>query len=66
MPLIGDHQGVPGIRGGLLQAGRAAPRPLHLVTDSGYAKRDGSARYASRRYTPFVVKLTFKLTADCV
>jgi hypothetical protein len=59
-PLIGDHRGVPGIRRGLLQDGRAAPRPLHLVADSGCAKRDGRARCASRRYTPFVVELTFK------
>ena len=26
----------------------------------GCAKRDGRARYASRRYIPFVVKLAFK------
>jgi hypothetical protein len=53
--LIGDHPGVPGIRDGLPQDGRAAPRPPHFIADSGCAKHDLCAHY-----TPFIIKLTFK------
>jgi len=53
--LIGDHPGVPGIRGGLLQDGRAHRDRLISSPIPACAKRDARARY-----TPFIVKLTFK------